>query len=354
MHSATSPAVQERQTTSAKGATAEPTTTTTPTISSIIQLLNEVKLESYPTCQMVNVVSTYSLGVRLNLQAIALMYKHVMPIVFNPDRFAAAALSVKTKNLPPTKVLLFSSGNVVHTGAKTEEHSRTSGWALAYFFNKFLGIPATLIDFRIRNIVGHFSLGYAVDLDGLSTKLGARATFEPERIQSCRIRSKDDVKLVALVYFTGSAVVTGAKTRDDMIKNYKETVDTCKDHVGRGDMSKLEYRYSMKRKNVDSKKIKKVDRRLAQMERMGRSNNSNTNNATARGDEIMDLLEWATELDDTKGNNSSSSNAIVKKNVKSEPAAPPVPYKRPIDPFSLLSGANIIVPFNPSKRIKLS
>jgi transcription initiation factor TFIID TATA-box-binding protein len=196
----------------------------------LMNLENIIQDGDLPKCYMVNVVCTYNLGVRLNLRKIALYKKDKLQCKFNPVKFAAMTLTVKTKWLAPTTALVFSSSNIVHTGAKTEEHARQSAWALTYYFNKFLEIPVSLTKFKITNIVSHFNVGYKVDLKTLAAEIGARATFEPNMIQSCRVRDKDDPKLVCLVYHSGAVVVTGAKKRKHVKNQYRLIGDICKRH----------------------------------------------------------------------------------------------------------------------------
>ena len=65
-----------------------------------------------------NVVATVNLGVTLDLQKIALKTRNAE---FNPERFAAVIMRIRE---PKTTALIFSSGKVVVTGAKTEDDSK--------------------------------------------------------------------------------------------------------------------------------------------------------------------------------------------------------------------------------------
>lgn len=69
-----------------------------------------------PTLQ--NIVSTVNLGVQLDLKKIAL---HARNAEYNPKRFAAVIMRIRE---PRTTALIFSSGKMVCTGAKSEEASR--------------------------------------------------------------------------------------------------------------------------------------------------------------------------------------------------------------------------------------
>ena len=65
-----------------------------------------------------NIVSTCNLWWKLDLSMIAMKAKNTE---FNPRRFAAAIMKIRN---PKTTALIFSSGKMVWTGAKSEEASR--------------------------------------------------------------------------------------------------------------------------------------------------------------------------------------------------------------------------------------
>ena len=67
---------------------------------------------------MQNIVSTANLGVRLDLRKIALTCRNAE---YNPRRFAAVIMRIRD---PKTTALIFTSGKMVCTGAKSEEQSK--------------------------------------------------------------------------------------------------------------------------------------------------------------------------------------------------------------------------------------
>lgn len=89
-----------------------------------------------------NIVSTFSLGCELDLRSIALRAKNSE---YNPKRFAACIMRIRD---PKTTALIFKSGKVVCTGAKSEEISYTSAKLYAKQIKK-LGYPIKLSDFKI-------------------------------------------------------------------------------------------------------------------------------------------------------------------------------------------------------------
>lgn len=69
-----------------------------------------------PTLQ--NIVATVNLSARLDLKTIAL---HARNAEYNPKRFAAVIMRIRE---PKTTALVFASGKMVVTGAKSEDDSR--------------------------------------------------------------------------------------------------------------------------------------------------------------------------------------------------------------------------------------
>lgn len=90
-----------------------------------------------------NIVSTVNLNCKLDLKKIAL---HARNAEYNPKRFAAVIMRIRE---PRTTALIFSSGKMVCTGAKSEEDSRLAARKYARIIQK-LGFPAKFLDFKIQ------------------------------------------------------------------------------------------------------------------------------------------------------------------------------------------------------------
>jgi transcription initiation factor TFIID TATA-box-binding protein len=68
---------------------------------------------------------------------------------------------------PKTTALIFASGKMVVTGAKSEEFSRLAARKYARIIQK-LGFPARFTDFKIQNIVGSCDIKFPIRLEGLA------------------------------------------------------------------------------------------------------------------------------------------------------------------------------------------
>ena len=93
-----------------------------------------------PTLQ--NIVSTANLGSKLDLRTIALNCRNAE---YNPKRFAAVIMRIRE---PKTTALIFSSGKMVCTGAKSEELSRDAAKKYAKAIKK-VGFNVEMKDFKI-------------------------------------------------------------------------------------------------------------------------------------------------------------------------------------------------------------
>ncbi|NXP86650.1 TBPL2 protein, partial [Passerina amoena] len=107
-----------------------------------------------------NIVSTVNLACKLDLKNIAL---HARNAEYNPKRFAAVIMRIRE---PRTTALIFSSGKMVCTGAKSEEQSRLAARKYARVVQK-LGFPAKFLDFKIQNKVGSCDVRFPIRLESL-------------------------------------------------------------------------------------------------------------------------------------------------------------------------------------------
>jgi transcription initiation factor TFIID TATA-box-binding protein len=72
---------------------------------------------------------------------------------------------------PKTTALIFASGKMVVTGAKSEDDSRLAARKYARIVQK-LGFPAKFTDFKIQNIVGSCDVRFPIRLEGLAYSHG--------------------------------------------------------------------------------------------------------------------------------------------------------------------------------------
>ncbi|KAI3461912.1 hypothetical protein Pfo_018575 [Paulownia fortunei] len=146
-----------------------------------------------PTLQ--NIVSTVNLDCKLDLKAIALQARNAE---YNPKRFAAVIMRIRE---PKTTALIFASGKMVCTGAKSEQQSKLAARKYARIIQK-LGFPAKFKDFKIQNIVGSCDVKFPIRLEGLAYSHGAFSSYEPELFPGLIYRMKQP-KIVLLIFVSG-------------------------------------------------------------------------------------------------------------------------------------------------------
>ena len=115
---------------------------------------------------------------------------------------------------PKTTALIFASGKMVCTGAKTEEASKTAARKYARIIQK-LGNPVSFQNFSIQNIVGSVDVKFAIDLEQISNVHHQFCTYEPEIFPGLVYRMMDP-KIVILIFVSGKLVLTGAKRKTDI------------------------------------------------------------------------------------------------------------------------------------------
>ena|SRR5438477_12469267 len=85
---------------------------------------------------------------------------------------------------PKTTALIFASGKMVVTGAKSEDDSRLASRKYARIIQK-LGFNAKFMDFKIQNIVGSCDVKFPIRLEGLAYSHGMFSSVHPSLSQYC-------------------------------------------------------------------------------------------------------------------------------------------------------------------------
>ncbi|KAK9463614.1 transcription factor TFIID-domain-containing protein [Lipomyces oligophaga] len=164
-----------------------------------------------PTLQ--NIVATVNLECKLDLKTIAL---HARNAEYNPKRFAAVIMRIRE---PKTTALIFASGKMVVTGAKSEDDSKLASRKYARIIQK-LGFNAKFMEFKIQNIVGSCDVRFPIRLEGLAFSHGTFSSYEPELFPGLIYRMVRP-KIVLLIFVSGKIVLTGAKVREEIYQAFE-------------------------------------------------------------------------------------------------------------------------------------
>ncbi len=157
-----------------------------------------------------NVVASTSLGGELDLQAIALALGGAE---YEPEQFPGLIYRLKE---PKTATLLFRSGKVVCTGAKSLSDVGTAIRTVAGQI-KDSGIDINIDpDIEVQNIVASSDLEQEINLNAIAISLGLeRVEYEPEQFPGLVYRL-DEPKVVVLLFGSGKLVCTGARQPSDV------------------------------------------------------------------------------------------------------------------------------------------
>jgi transcription initiation factor TFIID TATA-box-binding protein len=131
-------------------------------------------------------------------------------------RFAAVIMRIRE---PKTTALIFASGKMVVTGAKSEDDSKLASRKYARIIQK-LGFNAKFTDFKIQNIVGSCDIKFPIRLEGLASRHHNFSSYEPELFPGLIYRMIKP-KIVLLIFVSGKIVLTGAKVREEIYQAFE-------------------------------------------------------------------------------------------------------------------------------------
>ena len=179
----------------------------------ILALVNKYKLllkmpKAKATVNIENVVATATLNQKIDLNAVVRGYPGVE---YRPEQFPGLVFRLKR---PKTATLIFNSGKMVCTGAKSEKESRRAVMHVIKELKKSGIIIIRKPELKTVNIVASGSLGGMIDLEKSAYDLG-RTMYEPEQFPGLIYRM-DDPKVVILLFASGKLVCTGAKREEDV------------------------------------------------------------------------------------------------------------------------------------------
>lgn len=161
------------------------------------------------------------------------------------QRFAAVIMRIRD---PKTTALIFASGKMVITGAKSEELAKLAARKYARIVQK-IGFEAKFSDFKIQNIVGSCDVKFPIRLESLAHRHGhfcsvcfffpfsfsllscvgerqgwthvlLQKKYEPELFPGLIYRMINP-KVVLLIFVSGKIVLTGAKEREQIYEAFE-------------------------------------------------------------------------------------------------------------------------------------
>lgn len=190
-----------------------------------------------------NIVGSLILGIKLNLPE---LYKELLKIQAELQHMYADELSESAEEFPlvarhspqefpglilkmrfpdvRASMLVFSSGNCVITGTRSEQQLKKAVNRFVEILKKcgykLPGEP----ELKIQNIVASADIGKKLNLDLIALSGGYNIIYEPEIFPGCIYRD-EELRVVLLLFRSGKVVCTGAKSIDHVKKVLRKLYD---------------------------------------------------------------------------------------------------------------------------------
>lgn len=172
--------------------------------------------------QVQNIVASSRIGDEFDLDKIQAEFSNTD---YNPTQFPGLVYRLKE---PKTSVLIFRSGKIVSTGARTlEDVEKCVQNVVKDLKSKGFNVyDKPKVD--VQNIVSSADYGCEVNLNSTAVTLGLeKVEYEPEQFPGLVYRISDP-KVVILLFGSGKIVITGAKVLPDVEIAAKKLADELK------------------------------------------------------------------------------------------------------------------------------
>ncbi len=142
---------------------------------------------------------------------------------YNPEQFPGLVLRIKE---PKTSALIFSSGKIVLTGAKTMDDVQKGIDAIIRQLKK-LNIHVTIKpEITVQNIVASGNVGMDLNLNVLGIKL-PNTEYEPEQFPGL-VHKLKGTNATFLLFSNGKIVCTGTKSEQQAKDALDKLIETLK------------------------------------------------------------------------------------------------------------------------------
>jgi transcription initiation factor TFIID TATA-box-binding protein len=169
-----------------------------------------------------NVVASSTLDQKIDLLAIMKNFRNVE---YRPKQFPGLVFRLRR---PKTATLIFSSGKMVCTGAKSEKVARNAVKKVVRELKNngilILNKPKTVI----QNMVASADLHHKIDLETAADLLD-NVMYEPEQFPGLIYRMADP-KTVLLLFASGKLVCTGGKSEEMVNESFNKVYEILDDY----------------------------------------------------------------------------------------------------------------------------
>ena len=177
--------------------------------------------QTKPIVSVENVVASASVDQKVDLNDIT---KKFPDTEYHPDQFPGLVFRLES---PRTATLIFRTGKMVCTGAKSEEMAVKAVQTVVKQLRKGkIKIKKDAV-ITVQNIVAAINLGGKIHLEQAARKL-PRSMYEPEQFPGL-IHRMLDPKTVILLFASGKLVCTGAKKEADVYRSVHNLTSTLEE-----------------------------------------------------------------------------------------------------------------------------
>ena len=170
--------------------------------------------------KVVNIVVSASLGHDIPLEKMAATLSNTE---YNPEQFPGLVIRIKE---PKTSALIFSSGKIVCTGARSMDKVDESVQKIIKSLEK-IGIKIEKVpELKIQNIVASGSVGMDLNLNTLAMKLD-NTEYEPEQFPGL-VYKLAEAKATFLLFSNGKVVCTGTKSEEEVGQALDKLIENLK------------------------------------------------------------------------------------------------------------------------------
>lgn len=184
--------------------------------------------------EIVNIVVSTSLEHDIPLEKMAATLSNTE---YNPEQFPGLVIRIKD---PKTSALIFSSGKVVCTGARTIEKVQESIKKIIKSLQKIDIHIKIKPEIKIQNIVASGSVKMDLNLNELATQL-QNVEYEPEQFPGLVYKldqTKTNPKATFLLFSNGKIVCTGTKSEEEVHSALDKLIENLKKAKGAKEKTK--------------------------------------------------------------------------------------------------------------------
>jgi len=170
--------------------------------------------------KVVNIVVSSSLEHDIPLEKMAATLSNTE---YNPEQFPGLVIRIKE---PKTSALIFSSGKIVCTGARSMDKVKEAIKKIIKSLEK-INVKITIEpEIKIQNIVAAGSVGMDLNLNTLAMKLD-NTEYEPEQFPGLVYKLPGE-KATFLLFSNGKIVCTGTKSESEVHEVVEKLIENLK------------------------------------------------------------------------------------------------------------------------------